>query len=51
MLQLAEAPAPLSVQLAEGVKEPEELLKLMLPDGNNGIPVSLSVALAVQVVG
>ncbi len=52
MVQLAEVLLPTIVQLAEGVKEPEALLeKLMVPDGACGVPVSLSVTVAVHVTG
>lgn len=40
------------MQLAEGVKEPEaELPKLTEPEGVTKVPTSLSVTVAVQVVG
>src|SRR3989442_15042995 len=50
--QLAELPVPLSVQLA-GVKVPLPplLVKETVPVGVIGVPVSVSVTLAVHVVG
>jgi len=48
--QLADGPAPVSVQLVE-LKVPEPLLvKLTEPVGVLGVPVSVSVTVAVQVV-
>ena len=49
--QVAAAPAPVSVQLAAGLKVPLPLLaKVTVPLGVIGVPVSLSVTVAVQVV-
>ena len=49
--QVAVGPAPVSVQLAAGLKLPLPLLvKLTVPVGVIGVPVSLSVTVAVHVV-